>query len=386
MPRLGDTGLLSRLIAFDSVSRHSNLPLADFIADYLDRPGITVERLPNEDGDKTNLVAVAGAGRGRGDRDGLVLSGHMDVVPADEAEWQSDPFTLTERDGRLFGRGSSDMKGFLALAINRLATADLDRLTAPLALVLTYDEEVGTRGARRFAEAWPDPAGLPRRTVIGEPTGLRVARMHKGHIKLRLTFVGKPAHSGYPHLGHNAIEPAGRAIVALAELRRELERERPELGRFFEPVPFVTLNVAQVTGGVAVNIIPERCVLEVGVRLLPGMDREPTLQRIRARVEAALGAEPVEFEVVNESPPMLLEGDADVFRACCRVAGQDGEHTIAYTTDGGWFQRAGMDCVIFGPGSIEVAHRPNEFIEQAELERGGKLVGELVRRYCFAER
>jgi acetylornithine deacetylase len=173
--------------------------------------------------------------------------------------------------------------------------------------------------------------------------------------------------------------------VALAEVRAELERERPELGHFFEPVPFVTLNVAQVAGGAAVNVIPERCVLDVGLRLLPGMAREPVLDRIRRRVESALEAEPFEFEMVNESPPMLVDGTADIFKACCAEVDQSGEHTIAYTTDGGWFQHAGLECVVFGPGSIELAHRPNESIGLEELEQGGAIVERLVRRFCQSE-
>jgi len=379
---LSTADLLGRLVSFDSVSRNSNLPIADFIADYLDRPGVRIDRVPSADGSKTNLVIITGPAGTEARRDGLVLSGHMDVVPAGEAEWESDPFQLVRRGDRLHGRGTADMKGFLALAMNRLAAVDPARLRHPIAIIFTYDEEVGTMGARRFAESWPHPEALPRRTVIGEPTSLKVARMHKGHIKLRFSFHGRPAHSGYPHLGHNAIEPAGRAIVALGELRAELERERTELGRYFDPVPFVTLNVAQVSGGVAVNIIPDRCVLDVGLRLLPGMARDPMLQRIRERVVAALGAEPFDFEMVNESPPMLVEGSAEVFQACCTLVSQSGEHSIAYTTDGGWFQQAGLECVVFGPGSIELAHRPNESIGVEELEQGGALLERLVNRFC----
>ena len=377
---LSNTALLERLVAFDSVSRNSNLPIADFIAGYLDRPGVRIDRVPSADGSKTNLVIMAGPQTGG--PEGLALSGHMDVVPADEPEWESHPFELTRRGDHLYGRGVADMKGFLALAMNQLASNDPARLRQPLALIFTYDEEVGTMGARRIAEHWTRPEVLPRRTVIGEPTELRVARMHKGHIRLRVTFLGRPAHSGYPHLGYNAIEPAGKAIVALSELRAELERERPALGQFFDPVPFVTLNVAQVAGGVAVNIIPERCVLDVGLRLLPGMERDPVIHRIRERLLGALGTAPFEFELVNESPPMLVAGEAEIFKACCAEVAQTGEHTIAYTTDGGWFQRAGLECVVFGPGSIEVAHRPNESIAMDQLQAGAEILDRLVRKFC----
>jgi len=369
-------------VGFDSVSRNSNLPIAEFISDYLDGRGFRITRNPSADGAKANVIAMAGPEPRGPDRDGLVLSGHMDVVPADEPDWESDPFTLTRRDDSLFGRGSCDMKGFLAIAMNRMLAAEPAKLRHPLALVFTYDEEVGTMGARRLVETGAADSPLPRRAVIGEPTSMRVARMHKGHIKLRFTFPGRSAHSGYPHLGSNAIEPAGRAIVALSELRTALEQERPPLGQHFDPVPFVTLNIAQVSGGAAVNIIPDRCVLDVGLRLLPGMDRDPMLARIRSRVEQAVGRNDVGFEMVNESPPMLLDAEADIFHAACAEAHQEGEHTIAFTTDGGWFGRAGMECVIFGPGAIEVAHRPNEFIPLAELQAADQAIERLIGRFC----
>jgi acetylornithine deacetylase len=378
---LSNPELLARLVGFDSVSRNSNLPIADFICDYLDGRGFRIARNPSADGTKTNLIVSAGPAGEDPTRPGLVLSGHMDVVPAAEPEWESDPFALTERDGSLYGRGTCDMKGFLAVAMNRIKAIDPGSLRHPLALVFTYDEEVGTMGARRFAETWEESSPLPRRTVIGEPTSMRVARMHKGHIKLRFTFPGRSAHSGYPHLGVNAIEPAGRAIVALAELRAALERERPPLGHHFDPVPFVTLNVAQVAGGTAVNIIPDQCVLDIGFRLLPGMERDPMVARIRGTVESGVGKDVV-FELVNESPPMLLEDKADVFHAACAAAHQQGDHTIAFTTDGGWFGRTGMECVIFGPGAIEVAHRPNEFIPMKELEACDAALKQLVQRFC----
>ena len=382
MKTLPTTDLLARLVGFDSVSRNSNLPIADFICDYLDGRGFLISRVPNVDGDKTNVVVVAGHAPEGGDRPGLVLSGHMDVVPADEPEWESDPFTLTRKGDTLVGRGSCDMKGFLAVAMNHMAAVEPSTLRHPLALVFTYDEEVGTMGARRFSETWPKSSPLPRRTVIGEPTSMRVARMHKGHIKLRFTFPGRSAHSGYPHLGVNAIEPAGRAIVALSELRAALEKERHPTGHYFDPVPFVTLNIAQVTGGVAVNIVPDRCVLDVGFRLLPGMERDPMITRIRKTVESAVGESDVVFEMVNESPPMLLDGKADIFHAACAEVHQQGEHTIAFTTDGGWFGQGGMECVIVGPGAIEVAHRPNEFIPLAELDACDRVLGRLIGRFC----
>jgi acetylornithine deacetylase len=379
--RLTDTALLSRLVAFDTTSRLSNLPLVEFVSDYLDRRQVTVRRLPSPDGTKANLVVTAGpdASDGRG----LTLSGHMDVVPAEEPEWRSDPFTLTPADGTLIGRGSADMKGFLALAINRLAALEPARLRNPLALLLTYDEEVGTVGARRFAEAGAAAPELPTDVIIGEPTSLRAVRLHKGMLRLQLVFHGRAAHSGYPHLGRNAIEPAARAISALAELRATMELERPAHGEHFPEVPYAAINVGMVSGGSAVNVIPERCTVQLGIRLLPGMTADEVTGRVREAVAGALPGEPFELTPMGESPAMILDEDSALHRELRDLLGQRSTESVAFATDGGWLQRAGYRCVVFGPGSIEVAHRPNEFVPIAELERAGTLLDEVVRLRCL---
>jgi acetylornithine deacetylase len=380
--RLDDRELFARLVAFDTTSHASNLPLADFLADYLDRPGVRIERNPSADGRKANLVVSAGPERE--DRSGVVLSGHMDVVPALEAEWRSDPFTLTDVDERHVGRGAADLKGFLALAANRLAGLDPTALRRPLVLLYTYDEETGTLGARRFTETWPAPERLPREVVIGEPTALQVVRAHKGLLRLRLRFAGRAAHSGYPHLGHNAIEPAAHAIVALAALRRTMEAERPANSERFPDVPFAALNVGTVTGGSATNVVPDRCEVDLGIRLLPGMAPDGVTERVRQAVAGGLGAEPFTLEHVSLSPPMIAPEDAPIHRELCDAVHQHGEHSVMYATDAGWLQDAGFHCVLFGPGSIEVAHRPNEFMPADEFRRAGGLLDALVRRRCLA--
>jgi acetylornithine deacetylase len=340
---------------------------------------VRIERNASADGTKTNLVVTTGPDAE--DRNGLVLSGHMDVVPADEAEWRSDPFELTDAGDRYVGRGTADMKGFLALAANRLAAVPTARLRRPLALVFTYDEEVGTLGARRFTETFHPLERLPRHVVIGEPTGLRAVRAHKGMVRLRLEFAGKAAHSGYPHLGRNAIEPAARAIVALARLRAELELERPPHGELFPEVPFVALNVGTVNGGSAANVIPDRCEIQLGIRVLPAMTMDQIAARVREAVARAT-PEPFTLEPVSESPPMLLDPDAPIHRAVCEAVGQRETHSVMFASDAGWLQRAGFQSVLFGPGSIEVAHRPNEFIPIAEFRRAGELLDGLIRRCC----
>lgn len=307
----------------------------------------------------------------------------MDVVPAEEPGWRSDPFTLTQFGDSYVGRGAADMKGFLALALNRFAAIQPDRVRHPLMLLFTYDEEVGTLGARRFTESWPTPEALPRDTIIGEPTSLRVVRLHKGMLRLRLGFEGRAAHSGYPHLGRNAIEPAARAIVSLAGLRRVLEAERPAHGEHFPQVPFAALNVGTITGGSAMNVIPDRCIVELGIRLLPGMPAAEMTARIRDTVASALPGETFSLEELGESPAMMLSDDAPVYRRLCQAVGQHESHSVAFATDAGWLQRIGLQCVLFGPGDIEVAHRANEFVPIAELRRGGEVLEGLVHQACL---
>jgi acetylornithine deacetylase len=381
-PGLSDAALLERLVAFDTTSRLSNLPLADFVSDYLDRPAVRVERMRSPDGAKANLIIRAGPEREDGD--GLTLSGHMDVVPADEPEWRSAPFALTRAGETYVGRGAADMKGFLALAITRLARLDPARLRRPLALLLTYDEEVGTLGARQFAERRDEAPALPRDVIIGEPTSLRVVRLHKGMIRLQLAFRGRAAHSGYPHLGRNAIEPAARAIGALAALRVEMEAERPAHGEHFPKVPYAALNVGLVSGGSAVNVIPDRCKVQIGIRLLPAMKAEEMTERVRAAVAEALPGEPFELTSLGESPAMMLDEGAALHRELCGMVGQQRTESVAFATDAGWLQTVGLRCAVFGPGNIEVAHRPNEFLPIAEFERAGEILDDIIRRRCLA--
>jgi acetylornithine deacetylase len=377
---LSDRDLLARLVAFDSTSSESNLPLADFLCEYLDRPGVRIERQPAPVEPKVNLVVTVGPELDER-RQGLVLSGHLDTVPAGGG-WTTPPFLLSERDGALYGRGSADMKGFVALATNLAAESAKHVLESPLVLLFTYDEELGTLGARHFHDSWPAARPLPRQAVIGEPTELAVVRAHKGHLKGRYTIEGTSAHSAYPHLGHNAVEPAGRLIVALTALRRELEAERLPSSIDFPEVPYPALNVARVEGGTAINVVPERCVVEVGVRLLPGMDADALAARLQALAAEVLPSERVSWQPLSVSPPMELPPEAELFRTLCELAGPPAEPAVGYATDAGWLQRMGMECVVWGPGSIRVAHKPDEHLPVADLERARLLLTRLVDRCC----
>ncbi|MEE8524154.1 MAG: acetylornithine deacetylase [Thermoanaerobaculia bacterium] len=378
---LPDQELLARLVAFNTAAPHDNLEIAGFICDYLDRPGIRSERNPSPEGDQVNLVFSAGPEVDPESRSGLTLCGHVDVVPADEPEWHSDPFELTEIGDTMVGRGTADMKGFVALAINAVAEAGSRRLRHPLALVLTYDEEVGTLGARHFVATWPPERPLPRRMVVGEPTSLEAVRLHKGFTGLRIVVPGRSAHSGYPHLGKNAIEPAARAVTALADLRRALESEPCPNTEHFAEVPHVAFNIGRIRGGTADNIVPDRCEIGIAFRPLPGMESRPIVERARAAVAAVLGGDHV-FEAVHEAPPMLLGADSDLYLDLCRILGQSETVSASYATDAGWLQQGGFECLLWGPGTIEVAHRPNESMPKDEYRRAGQILGRVVEHFC----
>jgi acetylornithine deacetylase len=379
VPRLSDTDLLTRLVAFDTTSSNSNLPLIDFVCDYLDDTPARIHRLPSEDGSKANLAVAVGPLPEDGA--GLTLCGHTDVVPAVEPGWESDPFEAVRRDDTIAGRGTADMKGFLALAVQVLAEVDPETLDRQLVLLFTYDEEVGTRGARRLAEGGGPPEPLPCRTIVGEPTSLSPARLHKGHLRVRIVIEGKAAHSGVPDLGRSAIEPAARVVVALEDLRRALETERPQYADAFRQVPFVTLNVGRIAGGVAANVIPDRCEIELGARLFPGMEAGDFLARVRAAAESAARTSAPTIEIVGESPPALLDEKSDLWSWLSQET-TAGPVSVPFATDAGWLQRLGFECVIWGPGSIEVAHRPNEFIPLADLARARAILARAVDRWC----
>jgi acetylornithine deacetylase len=360
-----DLELLRRLVAIDSTSAISNLPIADELANYVEGTAASIEYLRAPDQDKANLLIRFGP-EGEG---GLILSGHMDAVPAKETNWDSDPFTLTEREDRYVGRGTADMKGFLAAATNAALAAG--PLRKPLYLLFTYDEEVGTLGAKQFAKTWDRARPLPRHCIIGEPTSFRPVRAHKGHLKLRIAITGKSAHSGYPHLGENAIEKALPVLQMLANLRRELEGERSEHSELFPDAPYVPLNIATIRGGTAINIVPDRCEIEAGIRLLPGLNSYDVIKRIDA-----------DLEILSESPPMLLGRESEIYQAVLPHAVTGRPESVSFASDAGWLQTLGIECLLFGPGAIEVAHKANEFTPKDEFHRAGAILGEVIARFC----
>lgn len=379
---LDDVALLERLVAFDTTSGRTNVPLADFVSEYVAPADVTVERNASADGTRVNLVIRAGPDS-TPERPGLVLSGHLDVVPADARQWHSDPYVLTRREDRLIARGACDMKGFVALALNVLRETAAADLRHPLVLLFTYDEELGTVGARHFVETYPEPETLPRAVLIGEPTRLLPIRMHKGHLKLRLTLRGQSAHSGLPHLGVNAIEPAGPLLAALAGLRQAWQAERPPTSEYFPDTPYPALNVARISGGTAVNVVPHRCTIDVGIRTLPGMETDRLIRRVRETAAAVLDRTEWTLDVLGDSPPMITAKRAAIWRAL-RTLLPDSPvaHGAAFATDGGWLSRLDMQCALWGPGDMEVAHKPNEYVTVSDLTRGHTVLRNLVQRTC----
>lgn len=370
--------ILRRLVAFDTTSSNRNRPLIDFLSGLLERPGVAIRR--DGTGDKENLLVRLGPPSEL--RRGLVLCGHTDTVPATEPGWSVDPFDLTDGGDCWLGRGTCDMKGFLALAVERALEVEPDDLHQPLVLLFTYDEEVGSLGARHFCETLADPRELPRATLVGEPTRLDPVRLHKGHLRAAVTFRGRSAHSAFPHRGTNAVEAAGRAVVALAELARQLSTERPPGGEHFPEVPFEVLNLGRIEGGSAVNVVPDRCRLELGIRLLPGSDPDILLGRMRSALEGLQLETAWRLEPGPLSPPLETPAESELYRQLVDRLAPVGDPAAAFSSDAGTLTSLGLDCVLCGPGSIEVAHRADEYVPKAELERAAELLEGLVHRFC----
>jgi acetylornithine deacetylase len=379
---LADRELLSRLVACDTSGSRGTVELVDLVSDYLDRPGIHHARQATADAARVNLVARCGrTSERRGD--GLVLAAHADVVPAGEG-WRTPPFELTERDGSLFGRGAADMKGFLALALNAFLRRAERELAAPLVLIVTCDEELGALGARALAERWSPPVDLPRACLVGEPTRLVPARAHKGHLRLRLTAAGASAHSGFAGSGINAIEGLARAIVALGELAETLAAETPPGAELFPEAPYVTLNVGRIEGGTAINVVPARAVAEVGVRTFAATDTPSLVERIAAALGQDRRGVRLTIETIGETPALMLGEASPILRVACELTGHERARGVPFGTDAGWLSRLGLDCLVCGPGDIEVAHKPDEHIAIAELARGHEFVEGLIERFCGA--
>lgn len=375
-----------QLIGFDTVSRNSNLNMVDCLAEHMKGLGMEVELYANDDGAKANLFATLGAP----ERPGLMLAGHMDVVPVEGQAWKSDPFTLKESDGLFYGRGTADMKSFIVLALLAAEAVRHRSLKLPLHLVFTYDEEVGCHGARRLMEQWPATGQpLPKCAVIGEPTNFQVFRLHKGFCSARVTVKGVEGHSAKPGLGANAIYPAARVVNKLAEVAAERAAER-DMEDLFE-VPHTTINVGTIKGGTALNIIPNRCEVLFEYRTMPGQDSAFVLNQVREFVDEVVlpefsGHHPdveILVEETGHGDPMVTPAGSWIETVALELTENRSSGAAPYYTEGAIYNQAGIPTVICGPGDIDQAHRPNEYITRAQLDAGLPLLGRLIERVCL---
>jgi len=364
--------ILTRLVAFDTVSENPNLPLAEWVVGYLAEHGIEATLLPAEDGIHANLFATIG------DRDagGIGLSGHMDVVPVSGQPWETDPFQVVERDGRLYGRGTCDMKGFVAcvLAMAPEIKAREAALKTPVHIVLSYDEEVGCTGVKPMIETFGKSLPKPRLVVVGEPTNMTVVNAHKGGSRFVTEVTGKDAHSSKPQLGVGAIRIAGELIAELGRIEARLKVTQSD-PRFDPPYPSIT--VSGIEGGIAHNIIPPKCSFRWGVRTLPGVDATDIAAELQAYAERELlpamrSVSPdcnIETTIVGILPPFSSGERSEATSLALKLAGQNETFAVPYGTEASHFEAAGSSTVVIGPGSIDQAHQPNEFVEIVELEK-----------------
>jgi len=353
--------ILERLVGFPSVVSISNDTIVAWIKDYAEQNGATVTVLPGPEGDRANLFATIGPK----DKAGYVLSGHMDVVPALEPNWTSDPFHLRAEGDCLFGRGTSDMKGFLAAALAALPMVANMQLTQPLHFAFSYDEEAGCRGVPHLIHQLPELCAKPMGAIIGEPSSLRAIRAHKGKAAARIEIGGRSGHSSRPDQGLNAIHAM---TMVLNDALRAVEALRSgPLDQNFEP-PYSTLQVGTVAGGRAVNIIPDLCSAELEARSVAGVSPTALLEPIKLAAEALAkqGFHTV-WEVLGTYPALSLAADAPLARLMEELTGTETLAAVSYGTEAGLYQAAGIDAIICGPGDIARAHRADEFIRVDEL-------------------
>ncbi len=373
--------MLTELIAIPSVSSvdpaldQGNRKVVERLAEWLEGMGFACELQPVPDApDKANLIATLGRGEG-----GLVLAGHTDTVPYDEIGWASDPFTLSERDGRLYGLGTSDMKSFLGLVLEAARGLKAADLKQPLVVLATADEESGMTGAKALVDA---QRRIGRHAVIGEPTNLRPVYMHKGILMESIRIQGRSGHSSDPSLGCSALEGMVRVLNDIVAWRQQLQSKNVD-PRFSVPVP--TLNLGHVHGGDNPNRICAHCELQIDIRPLPGMDLEELRETLRQRIGRVLGEDGLALEMRSlfpGLPAMETPAEARIVRAAEALTGSQAE-AVAFGTEGPYLRDLGMDVVILGPGDIAQAHQPDEYLAVDRLQPTVDMLRELIRRFCL---
>ncbi|MGA8707156.1 MAG: acetylornithine deacetylase [Steroidobacteraceae bacterium] len=372
--------LLDRLVGFPTVSRDSNLSLIGFVQDFLGRCGIESKLYPDSDGRKANLFASIGPA----ERPGILLSGHTDVVPVDGQAWSSPPFEMRQRGEQLFARGSADMKGFLACALRASQLASQQPLRQPLQLAFSYDEEVGCVGVRSLIDDMAGWSHRPRFCIVGEPTLLRSAIGHKGKVAVKVRCRGRASHSANPDRGVNAIHLAADLIARIRERQGDIAWSSAPDAAY--EVPHTTLHVGVIQGGTVLNIVPDHCEFEFEIRNLPSDDVGAIIQAIRgdaADVVKMVAAADIgiDFELLHEFPALETASDADVVALAAQLTGNREQVKVGFGTEGGLFSgRLGIATVVCGPGSIDQAHKPDEFITTDQLQRCDAMMDALLER------
>jgi len=362
-------GLLEPLIGLATVSSDLNLELIEFIRDYLAAHDVESELFYNAKRTKANLFATIGPR----DRGGIVLSGHTDVVPVDGQPWTVDAFRLTEKDGRLYGRGAADMKGFLASVLAAVPMLLKRELRLPAHLAFSYDEEVGCLGVRPMLAQLAQRAHKPVLCLIGEPTSLKPVLGHKGKLAMRCQVKGAPCHSAYAPYGVNAIQYAARLINRLEEIGEKLAQPEHHDARF-DP-PYSTVQTGTIKGGRALNIVPAECEFDFEVRALPGFDASTVADDLETYAQAELlpkmrtvkSDTDITLEALSAYPGLATPPDSEAARLLALLSGSSEFGTVAFGTEGGLFDHAGIPTVVCGPGSMDQGHKPDEFVTVEQL-------------------
>ncbi|MCW3475915.1 acetylornithine deacetylase [Limobrevibacterium gyesilva] len=368
--RFSTAEMLERLVGFDTTSRNTNLALIDFIRAYLDGWGVPYRVSTDPTGRKANLHAIVGPHM----PGGIALSGHVDTVPVDGQAWSSDPFALRRADGKLYGRGAADMKGFIASCLAAVPDLQARGLARPAHLFITYDEETDMGGARRLIGDLEDSSLRPAMCIVGEPSLMQPILAHKGRLALRVTAHGKAGHSSEPGRGVNAVHAVAAAIGYVAAEQRRFAAEGP-FAEGFDP-PHTTPHVGTVEGGTILNIIPERASFVMEWRTIPQDDFFAEMERLRryaaTQIEPAMKAvDPAcgfEFEVLDWIPGLALAPDHALTTLVKQLTGSNSTGKVSYGTEGGLYEAAGIPTIVCGPGSIAQAHKPDEWIEQTQLD------------------
>ena len=374
--------ILDRLIGFDTVSSRPNLDLMHFVRDLLAGVGIKATLIPDATGGKANLYATIGpAGQG-----GVMLSGHTDVVPVEGQSWTHPAFALTAADGRLYGRGTADMKGFVAAAVACMIAASRRPLKVPLHLALSHDEEIGCIGVRSLIDMLDAAPYRPRFCIVGEPTGMQVATGHKGKVALRATCIGREGHSALAPMALNALHLAADFVNAVRALQADVAANGLRDGDY--DVPYTSLHVGKLNGGVQVNIVPNHAVADFEIRFLAGDDPTQLIARLHAAADAIFAPLRPDFpeaairiERLWDYPGLDTPTDAAVVNFVKSLTGANGTMKVAFGTEGGLFNaRLGIPTVICGPGSMAQGHKPDEYVSLEQMDRCEAMLSALVDR------